>query len=151
MKIEGGYARIKQRYFGIKLENGKAEGIVMKINFSDLLYAFSYGLDCVEKQLINVTTNHGKRVAWISVLLGQAMGLEQKELLNLAGCAVLHDNAVTEYIKEEYELGTEQGNMESIKKVGIHCALGEKNAKELPFYQGCEGAILYHHEEADGK
>lgn len=122
----------------------------MKINLSDLLYAFSYGLDCVEKQLMNVTTNHGKRVAWLSVLLGRTMGLDKEELLNLTACAVLHDNAVAEYMKEETELGAGPDNQKK-QKMGVeHCISGEENMKQLPFYKGYGETILYHHEEADG-
>lgn len=122
----------------------------MKINFSDLLYAFSYGLDCVENQLVRVTTNHGKRVAWFCILLAKAMEIKKEELTDLAGYAVLHDNALTEYIKDEYEAGQDPGSELEGKKLGEHCIIGERNMKNLPFAHRVPGAILYHHEEADG-
>ena len=38
----------------------------MEIDIIGLLSAFSFALDCVEAELIHVTSNHGKRVAYIS-------------------------------------------------------------------------------------
>ena len=35
----------------------------MEIDIIGLLNAFSYALDCVEAELVHVTTRHGKRVA----------------------------------------------------------------------------------------
>lgn len=122
----------------------------MKIDFSDLLYAFSYGLDCVENQLVQVAANHGKRVAWLCVLLGKALELENEDLIDLAGCAILHDNALTEYIREERSNDRDPRAELVGKKLGAHCAMGERNMKKLPFFKKWEGAILYHHEEADG-
>lgn len=122
----------------------------MKIDFSDLLYAFSYGLDCVENQVVQVEANHGKRVAWLCVLLGRALEMENEDLVDLAGCAVLHDNALTEYIREERRNNREPGAELVGKKLGAHCVMGERNMKMLPFFEKWEGAVLYHHEEADG-
>ncbi|MEG2073353.1 MAG: HD domain-containing protein [Angelakisella sp.] len=120
----------------------------MKIKFNDILYAFSYALDCVEYELLGVTTNHGKRVAYISTILGSSLGFGQEQLLDLAACAVLHDNALTEYIKTEYN--KELFDSAQSREVGIHCAIGEKNIKGLPFSSDVSGAVLYHHENADG-
>ena len=39
----------------------------MEIDIIGLLSAFSFALDCVEAELIHVTSNHGKRVAYMSV------------------------------------------------------------------------------------
>ena len=57
----------------------------MKIHFSDLLYAFSYGLDCVESQLLPIAGGHGKRVARFCILLGKTLGMDKEELMELAG------------------------------------------------------------------
>ncbi|MEG1448762.1 MAG: HD domain-containing phosphohydrolase, partial [Oscillospiraceae bacterium] len=36
------------------------------------------------------------------------------------------------------------------KELGIHCIIGEKNVEDFPFLTDTKGAILYHHENADG-
>lgn len=125
----------------------------MRINLNDILFALSGALDCVEQELLGVTTNHGKRVAYLSVLMGRQMGLAGQELAELAGCAVLHDNALTEFIREEYNEGRK--NTETVRqklpaRKGRHCVMGERNAAYIPFRTDVKGAVLYHHENADG-
>ncbi len=75
----------------------------MEVNFNEMLYSVSYALDCVEHELLGVTVFHGKRVAYISYIIGQQFGLDDDNLLDLAALATLHDNALTEYIKSEYD------------------------------------------------
>ena len=97
--------------------------------------ACSYALDCVEAELVHVTDKHAKRVAYMSVCLAETMGFQGDSLQDLAACAPLHDNALTQYIKEELHndisvssdaIGTSQ--------LGIHCSIGEGNIKSLPFF-----------------
>ena len=74
----------------------------MEIDIIGLLSAFSFALDCVEAELIHVTSNHGKRVAYMSVCMAEKMGVSDDALRDLAACALLHDNALTQYINEEF-------------------------------------------------
>lgn len=124
----------------------------MKIDFNGLLYALSYALDCVEGELLGVSTGHAKRVAYMSVRMAEALGMHRQELSDLAACAVLHDNALTQYIAEEYNHPVSEKEACAITpgQLGIHCTLGEKNIREFPFHTDVTGAILYHHENADG-
>lgn len=123
----------------------------MKIDFNGLLYALSYALDCVEGELIGVSTGHSKRVAYMSVRMGQVLGLGQDELADLAACAVLHDNALTQYIAEEYRRpGSKAEPVQTIRPLGRHCVLGEENIRMFPFRTTVDTTILYHHENADG-
>ena len=80
----------------------------MKFSFTEVLYALSYALDCVERELIGVTTNHSKRVAYICVKMGEKWKLSTNQMLDLAACALLHDNALTEFIQAEYTQQDEQ-------------------------------------------
>lgn len=114
----------------------------MKINFNDILHALSYGLDCVEQELVGITHNHGKHVAYISTMMARTMGIEGRGLSDLAACALLHDCALTEYIQTEIQ-------MNSLDKG--HCVMGEKNIQGLPFFGDVSGYVLYHHERADGR
>ena len=83
----------------------------------------------------------------------------------MAICALLHDNALTQYISEEVQKKPDAVNAEgeydrnamselvseiTPKKLGVHCIYGEQNIKKLPFDTDMSGVILYHHENADG-
>lgn len=120
----------------------------MKVNFNSLLYSFSSALDCVEAEVVGIHTDHGKRVACICVQLGKNLGLSCEALVDLAGCAILHDNALSQSLQAAYD---KYGSFEITEdNVGQHCIDGERNLKLLPFYTDVRGAILYHHENADG-
>ena len=129
----------------------------MEIDIRGLLSAFSFALDCVEAELIHVTSNHGKRVAYMSVCMAEKMGVSDDALRDLAACALLHDNALTQYINEEFY--SDISNIDTLKvssdditprQLGMHCIYGEKNLEKYPFKTGVKDVILYHHEEADG-
>ena len=111
----------------------------------------------MEAELIHVTSNHGKRVAYMSVCMAEKMGVSDDALRDLAACALLHDNALTQYINEEFY--SDISNIDTLKvssdditprQLGMHCIYGEKNLEKYPFKTGVKDVILYHHEEADG-
>ena len=81
----------------------------MKLDVLGLLGACSYALDCVEAELVHVTSRHAKRVAYMSVCTAETLGVHGNALQDLAACALLHDNALTQYIQEELH-----GNAESL-------------------------------------
>lgn len=115
----------------------------MNVNFNDMVFALSYALDSIEQELLGVETGHSKRVAYICAVLGKEYGLNDKQQIDLTACAALHDNALTQYVKEEYQ---SKGN----SNVGFHCVKGEKNITNFPFFTDVTGAILFHHENANG-
>lgn len=119
----------------------------MTFDLTESLYALADALDCVEHDLVGVTTYHSKRVVYICALMGRRHGLTQEQLVDLAGCAMLHDNALTEYVQAEY---TNKGTKQNIKDLGIHCQLGEINLKKIKFFGDITNAVMYHHENADG-
>lgn len=123
----------------------------MKLDVLGLFGACSYALDCVEAELVHVTNKHAKRVAYMSVCMGQKMGVSGESLQDLAVCALLHDNALTQYIKEEHQNDIAAAAVSKEPKLlGSHCFMGEENIKLLPFQTDVSGVILYHHENADG-
>lgn len=71
----------------------------MKLDVLGLLGACSYALDCVEAELVHVTSRHAKRVAYMSVCTAETLGVHGNALQDLAACALLHDNALTQYIR----------------------------------------------------
>ena len=124
----------------------------MELDIIGLLGACSYALDCVEAELTHVATKHGKRVAYMSLCTAQKMGITGDALQDLAACSLLHDNALTQYIHEEFHNDLTKNNIENItsKQLGIHCIYGEENLKMYPFLTDVKNVILYHHENADG-
>ena len=113
-----------------------------------LVAACSYALDCVETELVHVTSRHAKRVAYMSVCVAEQLGICGKDLQDLAVYALLHDNALTQYIQEE--LHSNLTDMKEMPRIGVHCSIGEENIQGFPFHTDVKNVILYHHENADG-
>ena len=118
---------------------------------NDLIYSISYALDYVERDVVMVSTHHSKRVAYLAASMGRALGCAREDLLNLAACAALHDNALSEYQQKKLLDGQELTPENFMENLGYHCTVGEKNISQLSFYPSVRGAILCHHERADGR
>ena len=76
----------------------------LSIDIIGLAGACSYALDCIEAELVNIKNKHGKRVAYISICMAEYWKIQGDELQDLAMCALLHDNALTQYITEELKI-----------------------------------------------
>jgi HD-GYP domain-containing protein (c-di-GMP phosphodiesterase class II) len=110
-----------------------------------LIKTIAVALDTVEGELLGASTNHGKRIAVLCAKMGKALGYSPEEITSLAVCALLHDNALTEYIMSERTNGFHDPAMKK------HCEYGQRNVDALHFKTGVKDFILYHHERADGK
>jgi HD-GYP domain-containing protein (c-di-GMP phosphodiesterase class II) len=77
--------------------------------------------------------------------MGEALGKNPDETNALAICALLHDNALTEYLLAKRLGGHHDPKMKK------HCEFGQRNIDIFPFKTGVKDFILYHHERADGK
>ena len=120
----------------------------MELDVLGLVAACSYALDCVETELVHVTSRHAKRVAYMSVCVAEQLGICGKDLQDLAVYALLNDNALTQYIQEE--LHSNLTDMKEMPRIGVHCSIGEENIQGFPFHTDVKNVILYHHENADG-
>lgn len=127
----------------------------MRLDFTDFLYAMSFALDAIEHEFTGATAEHGKRVAWLTMKMLEGTGLSEEEMVDCVGCAILHDNAVAEYLHEEKALQrapvsprTEKGV--DMSRFARHAIIGERNAALLPFRTDVRNLILWHHENADG-
>lgn len=120
----------------------------MKLNFSDIVYSFSYGLDSIEAQIEAINHGHAKRVAVLCYFLGKHAHMSDEQLTELMAMACLHDNALTQYLREEQSDKAAGDNIAKMMKG--HCIIGEENISRLPFSKAVKDAILYHHEEANG-
>lgn len=132
----------------------------MRLDLTDMLYALSFALDKVETELLGIDTGHSKRVTYLALLMGKEAGMQEEELRDFAGCCILHDNALTEFIHEELshsqlsqalpaqvsDIIEEQGS----KMNYHHCVIGEQNIRLMPFRTDVKNIILFHHENADG-
>jgi HD-GYP domain-containing protein (c-di-GMP phosphodiesterase class II) len=110
-----------------------------------LIKTIAVALDIVEGELLGASTNHGKRIAVLCAKMGKALGYSPEEITSLAACALLHDNALTEYIMSEKTNGYHDPAMKK------HCEYGQRNVDALHFKTDVKDFILYHHERADGK
>jgi len=117
----------------------------MTIRMDSLIKAIAAALDTVEKELLGASSNHGKRIAVLCAKMGKLLGENPEEILGLTNCALLHDNALTEYILAARESGHYDSTMKK------HCELGQKNVDALLVKANIKDFILYHHERADGK
>ena len=132
----------------------------MKLDLTDMLYALSFALDKVEAELVGVDTGHGKRVAYMAMLMGKQAGCEEEALRDFIGCCLLHDNALTEFISEELSgshlsdgITVDLSELAERKKPHLlrhHSVVGEENIRLMPFRTDVRDIILYHHENADG-
>ena len=125
----------------------------LSIDIVGLLGACSDALDCIEAELVNISNKHGKRVAYMSVCMAKYWNVESDALQDLAICALLHDNALTQYIAEEVQQnhGIDVSDETLNEKTNLHCIYGENNIAKIPFKTNVSNVILYHHEHANGR
>ena len=116
----------------------------MTIRMDRLIRGIAIALDTVERELLGATTNHGKRIAALCAVMASQLGMEKNEQRVLVTCALLHDNALTEYIHAE------SGDNNSGPRLKLHCEYGERNVASLKLGTESTGLVLYHHERADG-
>lgn len=141
---------------GLEDTNWYGKQNFMKLDYTDFLYALSYALDAAEKEVTGASSGHGKRVAWLSMTMAKDLHLSDDALSDLMGCAILHDNAIAEYIREELEIASDIGHAahEDVRtqfgEKSVHAAIGEEKISLLPFRTDIKNVILYHHENADG-
>ncbi len=117
---------------------------------NDLIYSISYALDFVERDVVLVSEHHSRRVAYLAASLGKNLGYPGERLLNLAACGALHDNALSEYQQKALLNGWQLTPEGIASSLAYHCTVGEENISGLSFYDTVRGAVLYHHENADG-
>jgi HD-GYP domain-containing protein (c-di-GMP phosphodiesterase class II) len=118
--------------------------IVMNLQMNALIQVIAQALDMVEISFLGASTNHGKRIAVLCAAMGRHINMEEAEISELSSCALLHDNALSEYML------LMQGREEESPDFKEHCIIGQRNLEYLPFKGNINGFILYHHERADG-
>jgi len=110
----------------------------------ELIQVIGTALDIVECELLGSSTNHGKRISALCAMMGRELGLDEEAIRAITTCALLHDNALTEYILYKYE------NIDYDANLRLHCIYGQRNVEMLPLKYDVSGFVMYHHEQADG-
>ncbi|MFT5835362.1 MAG: HD-GYP domain-containing protein (c-di-GMP phosphodiesterase class II) [Sulfurimonas sp.] len=123
----------------------------MKFNLNSFLLATSTALDYAEEEIMNITTHHSKRCAYISLRLGIEIGLSDEECFDLCSLALMHDNGISQAFHNQnlLEVG-QKHNLEIMEKLTEHCIVGESNIKKFPFLTSPKNVILFHHEYLNG-
>lgn len=122
----------------------------MLFSLNEFLIAVSFTLDFVEMDILGVTSNHGKRTAYISLRIAEELGLSSEQLHDVVALAILHDNGVSEKSLHDKVLVGDAVNISSLERVKEHCSIGEENVSQYPFLTNVKNAIMYHHEKYDG-
>lgn len=122
----------------------------MLFNLDEFLMSVSFALDFVEMDILGVSTNHGKRTAYISLKVGEELGLNHKELHDIVALAIMHDNGVSEKSLHDRVLKVDSVNAKALERAMEHCTIGEENVKHYPFLTEVKNVIRYHHENYDG-
>lgn len=122
----------------------------MLFSLNEFLMAVSFTLDFIEIDVLGVTTNHGKRTAYISLRIAEELGLNSKQLHDIVALAILHDNGVSEKSLHDKFLSSDSINVKSMERVKEHCIIGEENSRQYPFLTNVNNVIKYHHEKYDG-
>jgi HD-GYP domain-containing protein (c-di-GMP phosphodiesterase class II) len=116
----------------------------MQLQMDRLIKTVGTALDIVEGELLGASTHHGKRIAVLCTAMGRYLNMSGEELLALSSGAILHDNALTEYIMAEREGKKHDPTMK------LHCEMGQRNLESLGLGEIVRDMLLYHHEKADG-
>lgn len=122
----------------------------MLFNLNEFLMAVSFTLDFIEIDILGVTSNHGKRTAYISLKLAQELGMKREELHDIVALAIMHDNGVSEKSLHDKYLANDFIDSKSIDRIKEHCTIGEENVRKYPFLTDVKNVIKYHHEKYDG-
>ena len=122
----------------------------MLFNLNEFLMSVSFALDFVEIDILGVSSNHGKRTAYISLHLGKALGFNDNELHDIVALAILHDNGVSEKALHDRFQKIDAMNAKSLERIKEHCIIGEENIKMYPLLTNNTNVIMYHHENVDG-
>lgn len=117
----------------------------MRIELHNFLFALARALDYVEAELFGIGTGHSHRVALICVRVARHMGMDDEAVFDMASCAVLHDNGLTEYTLQQGLAAAHRR-----EHLELHCISGEHNARHFPFRRDVADIVLQHHENWDG-
>ena len=101
----------------------------MNVSRHSLIFGLSYALDIAGKNNLS----HSKSTAYLSVLIGRKIGLDEHSIREIYYAALLHDIGLS-----------------NTYKIMEHCVDGEKMVRKLPLSDEIAESVFYHHEYYDG-
>ena len=122
----------------------------MLLNLNEFLTSVSFALDFVEMDILGMTSNHGKRTAYISIKIAEQLNFGTDELKDISALAILHDNGISYSGLGDDLSSMGSQNLDAFEKIKWHCIVGEKNIITYPFNTNVTNVIKYHHEKYDG-
>ncbi len=120
----------------------------MLIEFTKFINAVSTATDFVEAEIRGLPHYHEKRVALLANRMAACLGMDEDTVYALTLAGALHDCAFSEYLSDEYSAS---GGTQEELNMASHCRTGERMLLSFPFYEKVAGAVLYHHDRADGR
>jgi HD-GYP domain-containing protein (c-di-GMP phosphodiesterase class II)/rubredoxin len=117
----------------------------MKLEFTNFVSAVSRSTDFVEAEILSISQYHEKRVAVMVNAMGKAMGMDEETVYALTMAGALHDCTLSENLHDDYsDYDLAELNLAE------HCLSGEQMLLYFPLYSKVRGAVLHHHDRADG-
>lgn len=129
----------------------------MKISLDKTIRAMAIALDLAEISSVKDSTiiedisninfskhnylNHSKRTTYISLKLGEQLGLSEIFMKELYISSLLHDIGASNFLKESHMTNT---------FILDHCKNGSHIIENFPIFSNISPLILYHHENFDG-
>ena len=106
----------------------------LAFNLNNLLLSTSHTFDYIESQYNNTSQNHSKRIAFLSLKIGQRLNLSPKEMFDLCAYSLCHDIVLNESkVKDEN-----------------YSNLSEEKIKHFPFLCENTNILKYQNEKIDG-
>ncbi|MFZ5967437.1 MAG: HD-GYP domain-containing protein [Bacillota bacterium] len=122
----------------------------MLFNLNDFLRAVSNTLDVIEADIFGVSSNHSKRIAYISLMIANELNLTGHEIFDLVSLSILHDNGASLKVLHDRLRGSAKEKLDMLESMQEHCLIGEENVTVYPFLTHPKDVIKYHHERYDG-
>jgi len=117
------------------------------VTYNTILLSMTSLLDYTEMDILENISNHGRRVAYISLRIGELMGYAREDLFDLGALALLHDVGATQSISNQIFATTKRDDLEKFRD---HCIFGQKILDNTSRFSSRKDIILYHHENYDG-
>lgn len=117
------------------------------VTYNSILLSITSLLDYAEMDILENVTNHGRRVAYISLRIGKQLGFSREDLFDLGSLALLHDVGATQSISNQALATIKRDDLEKLRD---HCIFGQKILDNTSRFSNRKNIILYHHENYDG-
>ncbi|MDA3823178.1 MAG: HD domain-containing protein [Bacteroidales bacterium] len=113
------------------------------LSYNSILLSITSLLDYTEMDILENVTNHGRRVAYISLRIGERLNFSREDLFDIGSHALLHDVGATQSISKQTIATIKRDDLEKYRD---HCIFGQKIIDNSSSFTNRKNIILYHHE-----